>query len=91
MKYLVTWAWEVDGHAGASAIVCDSLSAVKQYIDRCLLDDEGEPMGEITSMRDTDYGYEYFGHWACGQVAISVRKFKNYSDMKNKEVYAQTG
>lgn len=48
-------------------------------------------MGEITSMRDTDYGYEYFGHWACGQVAISVRKFKNYSDMKNKEAYAQTG
>ena len=41
MKYLVAWAWEMDGHAGAAAMVCDSRQAVKDYIDQCLKDDDG--------------------------------------------------
>lgn len=91
MKYLVTWAWEMDGHAGASAVVCETISAVRKYMEECLKDDEGKPMGKFTSSRMTDYGYEYFGEWECGQIALSIRKFKNYSDMKNKEVFARTG
>ena len=56
MKYLVAWAWEMDGHAGAAAMVCDSRQAVKDYIDQCLKDDEGNPMGQITSSNLTDTG-----------------------------------
>lgn len=91
MKYLVTWAWEMDGHAGSSAIVCSTLDQVKQYMEQCLKDDDGETMGKFTSSRMTDYGYEYYGEWECGQIALSVRKFKNYTEMVGKEVFARTG
>jgi hypothetical protein len=56
-----------------------------------LLDDEGKPMGKITSNRMTDYGYEYYGTWECGDFAISIRKFKNFTDMCHKEVFSRTG
>lgn len=51
----------MDGHAGSACMVCNSLATVKKYIDQSLLDDEGKPMGKITSNRMTDYGYEYYG------------------------------
>lgn len=91
MKYLVTWAWEMDGHAGSSAIVCDTIKDVKKYMEKSLEGDDGKPMGKFTSNRLTDYGYEYYGEWECGQIALSVRKFKNYSEITNKEVFARTG
>lgn len=91
MKYLVSWAWEMDGHAGSACMVCNSLATVKKYIDQSLLDDEGKPMGKITSNRMTDYGYEYYGTWECGDFAISIKKFKNFTDMCHKEVFSRTG
>lgn len=91
MKYLVAWAWEMDGHAGAAAMVCDTRQAVKDYIDQCLKDDEGNPMGQITSSNLTDTGYVYYGTWDCGDFSITITKFKNYSAMINKEVFARTG
>lgn len=91
MKYLVTWAWEMDGHAGASAIVLPTTKAVKEYIDRCLLDDDGGFMGHTTSSRLLDDGYEYYGEWDCGEFSIRIRKFKNFTDMMGKEVFARTG
>lgn len=91
MKYLVTGAWEVDGHASASAIVLASREMCKKYIDACLEDEEGKPMGKITSSRLLDDGYEYYGEWDCGQFSFRIRKFKNYSDMIGKEIGAITG
>lgn len=91
MKYLVTWAWEMDGHAGAAAIVLPTIKAVKQYMDECLIDSEGQSMGKFTSSRLLDDGYEYFGEWDCGEFSVRIRKFKNYSDMVGKEIFARTG
>ena len=81
----------MDGHAGSACMVCKSFDVVSQYITQSLLDDEGKPMGEITSRRKTDDGYEYYGTWDCGDFAISVRKFKNFTDMCHKELFSRTG
>jgi hypothetical protein len=91
MKYLVCWAWEMDGHAGASTMVCSSLQAVEQYIKQSLLDDEGEVMGHITSKQKTDYGIEYYGTWGCGDFSITARPFKTFTEMTHKEVFTRTG
>ena len=91
MKYLVSWAWEMDGHAGSSCMVCKSINAVTQYITQSLLDDEGKPMGKITSRHKTEDGYDYYGTWDCGDFAISVVKFKNFTDMCHKEIFSRTG
>lgn len=91
MKYLVSWSWEMDGHAGASAIVCGKRDQIKQIIDKMLKDDEGNIIGKVTSSNLTDTGYEYFGEWDCGQFAITIRKFKNFGDMIGKEVFSRTG
>lgn len=91
MKYLVCWAWEMDGHAGASAMVCSSLKAAEQYIKMSLLDDQQEPMGHITNKTTTEDGYEYYGSWECGDFSISIKKYKTYTDMTNKEIFTRTG
>ena len=51
----------MDGHAGSSCMVCKSINAVTQYITQSLLDDEGKPMGKITSRHKTEDGYDYYG------------------------------
>lgn len=91
MKYLVCWAWEMDGHAGASTMVCSSLQAVEQYIKQSLLDGEGEVMGHITSKQKTEYGIEYYGTWECGDFSITARPFKTFTEMTHKEVFTRTG
>ena len=48
-------------------------------------------MGQITSSNLTDTGYVYYGTWDCGDFSITITKFKNYSAMINKEVFARTG
>lgn len=91
MKYLVSWSWEMDGHAGASAIVCEKRDQIKQLIDKMLHDEDGNEIGHVKSNRLTDTGYEYYGEWDCGEFAITIQKFKNYSDMVGKEVFSRTG
>lgn len=91
MKYLVTWAWEMDGHAGASAIVLPTIKAVQDYMKQCLTDEEGNEMGHTAHSRLLDDGYEYYGEWDCGQFSIRIRKFKNFTDMVGKEIFARTG
>ena len=95
MKYSVVWAWEMDGHAGASGMVCNSAMAVQKYIKQVLLedsDDPNKPLGKITSKRDLDDGgSEYFGEWECGEFSITVHPFKTFTNMCNKELFTRTG
>lgn len=90
MKYLVTWAWEMDGHAGASSMVLTSMQSVEEYIKQCLTD-EGRPMGYIKKTLPVNDGYVYYGEWDCGEFSISIRRFKNFTSMVGKESFARTG
>lgn len=91
MKYLVAMAWELDGHAGSSAIVLPTLDLIDRYIAESLKDEDGKPMGKITNRIKEENGYTCYGEWECGQFSVMVRKFKTYSDMLGKELFTRTG
>lgn len=92
MKYLITWAWELDGHAGASSILCSSQAQVKSYLLECLKGEDGILMGKITSTHEENENTTvYYGSWECGDFAISVTKFKTFNSILGKEMFARTG
>lgn len=93
MKYLITVAWEIEGHAGASSFITDSLKNVDKFICDCLKDEDGNLIGQIKDpvLSEDKQTATYYGHWECGDMAISVRKFKAFSNMLNKESFTRTG
>ena len=74
MKYLVTWAWEMDGHAGASAIVLPTIKAVQDYMKQCLTDEEGNEIIDHTST-------------ASGTGAVIMKQPERYSEKEKQAKY----
>jgi len=91
MKYLVSMAWELDGHAGASAVILPTLGAVDHFIAESLKDEEGNAMGKITNRVKEENGYTCYGEWECGEFSFTVCKFKTYTEMLGKELFTRTG
>ena len=87
MRYIITIAQELEGHAGATAYVAPSKPIALAYIKQATAADEYQDEYECTNMTiNADKSNDYYYQGNDGAMSINLSPYK-----ENTELYARTG